>query len=174
MEYCAAKRNKLNKLFFGMTKYSILQIAVLTILISSCDSGAFFEENRGIPEGIWNRHDIPVFKVDVEDTLQIYNVFINVRNTGNYPKSNLYLFVTTSAPGGAFTRDTVECILAYPSGEWTGRGFGNIRQNRFPYRRHVRFPDTGEYTFEIEQAMRMEDLPGITDIGIRIEKVDDH
>lgn len=151
----------------------ILLFAVYTVLFFSCDKKGLYEENRGVSGGVWNRHDIPVFKVDIEDTLNIYNVYINIRNTGNYPKSNLYLFVTTTAPGGAYTRDTIECILAYPSGEWTGRGFGNIWQNRFPYRRYVRFPEAGEYTFEIEQAMRIEDLPGIADVGLRIEKVDD-
>ncbi len=157
--------------------YDLLKLklfcACLVILFVSCDQDVAYEENIAIPDGKWNRHNIAEFRTEIGDTLQPYNVYINVRNTGKYPKSNLYLFVTTTAPGGAYMRDTVECILADPSGQWRGKGFGSVWQNRFPYRKHVRFAEEGIYKIEVEQAMRLEDLPGIKDVGIRIEKVTD-
>jgi len=51
-----------------------------------------------------------------------------------------------------------------------GKGTGKIRDNRILLKEHLRFPSRGDYTFEIEQAMRDISLKGIEDIGIRIEK----
>ena len=35
---------------------------------------------------------------------------------------------------------------------------------------NFKFPQTGNYTFMLEQAMRVDPLPQIMDVGIRIEK----
>ncbi len=49
-------------------------------------------------------------------------------------------------------------------------GLGDKYDNRILFRRNIRFPRTGIYVFEYEQAMRDEPLIGIDDIGLRIEK----
>lgn len=147
-------------------------IFLLAMLMPACNESVIYESNQRIPGNEWNRFDLHRFEVDIDDTVNIYNLMINVRNTGEYPRSNLFLFVSASSPSGAFTRDTLEFILAEPSGKWLGKGFGSVWQNRFYYRRNVRFPERGKYLFEFEQAMRIDDLPGILDIGLRIEKSD--
>lgn len=38
------------------------------------------------------------------------------------------------------------------------------------YRMNNRFPRAGRYTLTLEQAMRTDDLPGIIDAGISVEK----
>ncbi len=145
----------------------------LTVLLTvACNDNVVYERNERIPDNVWNRFHIPVFEVEITDTLNAHNLLINLRNTGEYPRSNLFLFISATSPGGAFTRDTLELVLADPSGRWKGRGFGSIWQNRFFYRKNVRFPERGKYTFEVEQAMRIDDLRGIVDVGLRIEKSD--
>lgn len=145
-------------------------IIVAGFLTFSCNSDVVYEDNERVPGNEWNRYFVPEFEVEISDTASLHNLYINLRNTGEYPRSNIFLFVSASAPGGAFNRDTLELNLAGPSGKWLGRGYGSIWQNRFLYRQNVRFPKKGVYHFSIEQAMRIEDLPGITDVGILIEK----
>jgi gliding motility-associated lipoprotein GldH len=84
----------------------------------------------------------------------------------------LYLFVNTVFPGGQIQRDTLECILAAPNGRWLGDGLGDIWDNRILLKDQVKFPQAGEYRFELYQAMRINPLPGIMDAGIRIEHAD--
>jgi gliding motility-associated lipoprotein GldH len=144
--------------------------AVMVFILPSCNQDVVYEQNRRIPGDRWNRHHIPSFEFEITDTASPHDLMINLRNTGEYPRSNLFLFISATSPGGAFTRDTLEFILAEPSGKWRGRGFGSVWQNRFYYRQNVRFPEAGKYTVEIEQAMRLEDLPGILDVGLRIER----
>jgi gliding motility-associated lipoprotein GldH len=73
-------------------------------------------------------------------------------------------------PGGKKTTDTVECQLADPDGKWRGSGPGTLKFNRFLFQKRIAFPLRGSYRFELEQAMRVNALKGITDVGIRIEK----
>jgi gliding motility-associated lipoprotein GldH len=149
---------------------SATPVLAFIFLAFSCFPGLVYEHNEPIPGNRWNRFHIPLFEVEITDTVSLHDLYINLRNTGEYPRSNIFLFISATAPGGAFVRDTIELDLAYPSGKWRGKGYGSIWQNRFPYRQNVRFAETGTYSFRVEQAMRIEDLPGVTDVGLRIEK----
>jgi gliding motility-associated lipoprotein GldH len=150
--------------------FFILVLPVLVFLVVSCDSRRFFEENKSIVNGVWKSNERVQFDVPVNDTLPGYNFFLNVRNAGDYPYSNLYLFIHTTAPDGKIACDTLECQLASFDGKWLGSGIGNLKFSRFFFQENVRFHSIGTYRFEIEQAMRVKTLTGIHDIGIRIEK----
>lgn len=141
-------------------------------LLYSCDQQRVFEQNTRIPDGRWHKDQVVRFGIQMDDTLSSHNIYLNIRNTGKYDFSNLFVFITTYAPNGQFVRDTFECMLADEKGKWFGRGLGDLYFVQTPYRLSVAFPYRGLYTFEIEQAMRTEVLPHITDIGIRIEKVE--
>jgi gliding motility-associated lipoprotein GldH len=148
----------------------VFPVALTAILLISCDPNRVFEKNIRIPDGIWDRNNPVRFEVVVEDTITPHNLYINVRNTGMYPVSNLYLFVTTIAPSGHKIKDTVQVILADERGKWLGKGLGDIWDNQKLYKEQVRFAQKGEYIFEYEQAMRLEKLPFILDVGLRVEK----
>jgi gliding motility-associated lipoprotein GldH len=148
----------------------ILLPALTTVLILSCDPARVYEKNNRIPGGIWDRNNPVRFEFIVGDTITPYNLYINIRNTGMYPVSNLYLFITTIAPSGHTIKDTVQIILADEKGRWLGKGPGDIWDNQQLYKENVRFAQKGKYVFEYEQAMRLEKLPFILDAGLRIEK----
>jgi gliding motility-associated lipoprotein GldH len=63
-------------------------------------------------------------------------------------------------------------MLASKEGKWRGKGVGDIWDDQVLFKHGVRFPQKGEYRFEITHAMRMNPLPGIMDGGIRIEKAE--
>ena len=143
---------------------------VVYCFLFSCDSSRIFEDNREIPDNAWAQHNKVVFEVELADTATRYNLYLNVRNAGHYPFRNIFLFVTTTLPDGTPARDTAECMLADAEGKWLGSGLGDIWDNRILFRKDMRFPQAGKYRFELEQAMRMDPLHGIMDVGIRIEK----
>jgi gliding motility-associated lipoprotein GldH len=153
----------------------LLAIAVL-LTISSCDDpNRVFEENVEIPNEQWAVTEKAVLSAAIEDTLSSHNFLINVRNTERYPYRNLYVFVKTTFPNGKFSKDTVGIVLADETGKWLGDGGGYLNSSSHPsntimYQYNRRFPLKGEYTFEIEQAMRTDTLIGIKNIGLRIEK----
>lgn len=148
----------------------VLFFLAVAASISACDNSRFFEENKKIRNAVWETENKLIFMVPVNDTLNGYDFFINLRQASTYPYSNIYFFVDTWFPNGRTARDTVECILADEKGNWLGKGLGDIKENRILFKRNVRFPLKGNYVFVFQQAMRVEKLPSVLDVGLRIEK----
>jgi len=142
----------------------------LVLFLLSCNSKNAFDENQKIINEVWNADQKLSFVVPVTDTITPNNFYINIRNSDGYPYSNIYMFITTIFPNGKSSKDTLECTLADESGKWLGEGLGDIWDNQILFKKHIRFPSTGQYTFIIEQAMRTAQLPLILDVGLRIEK----
>lgn len=144
-------------------------MGILTVV--ACDRNVVFEENLTIKDNNWSSEQPLQFKATIKDSLAAHNVYINIRNASHYPFSNIFLFLNTTFPDGQIDRDTLEIMLATPEGKWMGDGLGDIWDNRVLFKRNVSFPQTGEYIFQLTQAMRLDPLPGIMDAGMRIEKV---
>ena len=140
------------------------------LILTSCSSGTLYDNNKSMPDNVWKSDQIIRFDVELEDTVNICKFYLNVRHSTDYRYANLFLFINTTFPDGREARDTVECILADPSGKWLGKGISDIRDNQVLLRRGIRFPQQGIYIFEFEQAMREPELEGIMDLGLRIVK----
>jgi gliding motility-associated lipoprotein GldH len=151
-------------------KYYPYLLFFIGFLVCSCQTPAFFEQNSSINNSVWNVQDKLIFDFQIEDTLAFYDLYINVRNTGKYKFSNLYIFSDTKFPDGEIYRDTIECILADLSGRWLGSGIGDVFDNRILYKPNVHFNIAGQYQITFEQAMRQPELSEIMDVGLRIEK----
>jgi len=149
-------------------KYSLI-LLLFMMLFTSCDKSRVYEKNIKIPRFEWNADNVLKFEVPIADTVASYNMYFNVRNASGYPYSNLFLFFTVRAPDGKAERDTVEIRLADETGRWLGDGLGDIWDNKVLFKRNFRFPASGTYFFEMEQAMRVNPLQYIMDAGIRIE-----
>ncbi len=148
----------------------IALFAILGALLFSCDSNGVFEDYKTIGETGWNKDSLVVFPVMLDSTSEDFNLYINIRNNGNYPNSNIWLFVEIQSPDGEILSDTIEYTLADNRGRWLGSGIGDLFDNQFLYKRNVYFPLEGEYKFVIQHGMRTSNLRGIQDIGFRIEK----
>ena len=152
--------------------YRLFFFAFITATILSCDSNKVFEEYIEVENSVWKKEHTAHFEFNALDTSSFHNLYINIRNTGDYAFSNLYMFVTIKGPDNNFTTDTVNCILADNRGKWKGRGIGDLWDYRNPFLRNVKFAQKGKYIISYEQAMREEKgLKGITDLGLRIEKI---
>lgn len=149
----------------------------LAILFSivSCDSNRLYENNLSIENDIWDINQIQVYEYNNINTTSSVNLLINVRHTSTYPFSNLWLFISTINPNGEQQKDTLECVLAQKNGKWLGDGLGDIWDIQCQFKT-LKLNNNGLYRFEIEQAMRhgdlakIEQLPGIMEVGLRIEK----
>ena len=146
-------------------------VLILSVFIFfSCDRNRVYDESIPIKNQIWNNKEHAIFKVNIQDTIHAHNIYVNVRNAGNYEYANIFLFITVTSPSGNTNRDTFDCVLADAKGKWYGSGYGDLFDNRILYKTNIFFPDTGTYIFDIEQAMRKGELENISDIGIRIER----
>ena len=149
----------------------IFQYMLLISLLAigfSCTESACYEQYQTV-DNPWDKNKEYFFVVDIEDPAVSYNVSVSIRNNNLYPYQNLWLFYTTTQPGGLVLRDTIECMLADDYGKWLGSGISIYHLN-IPLQTRYTFPQKGQYTFAIRQGMRDEKLKGIEQIGVRIEK----
>lgn len=154
----------------GLNFLPLFLLSMIIFFLAACKSGAVYDNNKSIKDDVWKSGEIIRFDVKLEDTVNIHKFYLNLRHSTSYRFANIFLFINTTFPDGREARDTVECILADPSGKWLGKGISDIRDNQLLLRRGLRFPQVGTYVFEFEQAMREPELDGIKDIGLRISR----
>ncbi|MBU2949758.1 gliding motility lipoprotein GldH [Tamlana agarivorans] len=153
----------------------LLLLVLLFFSLVSCNSQYYFDEYKPVPKK-WHKDSIVSFKIIPPDSINLYNLFVNLRNTSAYKYSNLFLIVEMAFPHGKIITDTLEYKMAEPSGKFLGTGYSDIKENKLWYKEHVIFSESGEYEVKIQQAMRengmvngVEELEGITDVGFSIE-----
>lgn len=148
-------------------RFNILLVVILSIV--SCDKSVYYDHNEKIEKDEWYIDHVLKHEITIKDTLDVFNMFIHVRNQVDYAYSNIFLFINTGFPNGQIAKDTLECILADKSGKWYGKGRGKYRDSKILFKPQLRFPLEGNYHINIQQAMREEPLKGISNIGISLE-----
>jgi gliding motility-associated lipoprotein GldH len=143
---------------------------ILLMFVSSCSSDVVFTDSVVMKDKIWELSNVPDFRVPVTDTTQLTDVSFTIRTGSDYPFRNIFLFVTAYSPEGNSISDTLEYSLADEKGNWYGKGFGDIHELDLPYKSGVFFPVKGTYRFQIKHGMRIVDLKGVYDFGLRIVK----
>ena len=111
------------------------------------------------------------FDVKIDDEKIPYNLYMNLRVTGDYKYSNIFVLITRVNPDKTSEVTRYELKLANKEGEWLGKGSGNLYSYQAPFSSHYKFLAKGVYTFYIEQNMRDNPLREVSDVGMRVEKV---
>lgn len=157
-------------------KIILLLLFIQSALWISCDSTAVFDEYQSTG-GEWLKDDVKSFNYHSKDSVGYYNMHINLRADQNYPYSNIFLIVKTFQPDGKALVDTLQFEMAKPSGEILGKGLTDVKESTLWFKSKYRFKHLGAYKFDIEHAIRKStsehgdaSLPGIRDVGLRIEK----
>lgn len=148
--------------------HRILGVMMLIFLVGCSTSGEDVIMNP--INNKWSKKAEQKFKLEITDSQNPKNIIFVVRNNNDYPYSNIRFIVNFKNPKSKTAQvDTLNYILAKPNGEWLGTGFGETKETLFQYRTNYKFPEKGTYEIGVTQAMRNDDLPGIEDIGIKVE-----
>lgn len=157
---------KANKIFF----------ILFVVLFSSCDNKSFYDKYINL-DGKWNNEKKLTFSFEQKDTINLYNMFITIRNNNKYPFNNLFVIAKLNQPNNEVQVDTLEYVMANPDGTLLGDGVTDTKHSKLWYKENFKFSKAGNYSFAIEQANRetgkikgVQDLEGVTEIGFRIEK----
>ncbi len=155
----------------------IIVAIAITVILVSCNSNMVKSEYSPTDGGVWNKDDVLEFTFSELDTVQDYDMFINVRNDETFQYNNLFLIAELNFPDGNTVTDTLEYEMALPDGTWLGKGYGSLKENKLWYKENIVFPTSGVYTLRVSHAMRKNgdvngvmNLEGITDIGFEIVK----
>lgn len=154
-----------------ITRFSFFLLSASLILLLSCNGDVMFSDSHIMENNTWELMNNVSFNLPVDDTISSSNISFSIRTGSAYPFRNIYLFVSTTAPDGKILTDTLQYYLADESGKWYGKGFGDISELSLPYKSNVYFPMKGTYRFSVRHGMRAEDLKGVYDFGMRVEKI---
>ena len=131
----------------------------------------YYSESKYVDESGWRSTDTIELSFTINEPLDRFNGSIDLRHNGDYPYSNLYLFIDITYPNNKHRIDTLECVLADNRGRWYGSGLGDMVSHRIEYLDEIQFPLEGDYQMRITHGMRMDPLEEITDLGLRLENL---
>ncbi|WP_144283188.1 gliding motility lipoprotein GldH [Chryseobacterium echinoideorum] len=142
---------------------------VFLIFLTGCNAS---DENvvMNHVDNKWDKKTWQKFNFEISDPQNPKNIIFVVRNNNDYPYSNIRFIVNLTHTKTKKTEtDTLNYILAKPNGEWLGTGFGETKEALFQYKLNYKFQEKGNYEIAVSQAMRNDNLPGIEDLGIKVE-----
>jgi len=162
-----------------MTK--ILNLFYIIILLSAfcfvaCTNDDVFFQYKKIKSTGWNKDSVLSFDFSINNSSIPYNIYVNIRNTSEYSYQNFWLFIKKSVANSDSTfeviqSDTVECYLADERGKWLGSGAGAMYEMPLLIEKNAHL-EQKKYRYELTQGMRNDILQGISDIGLRVEKIE--
>ncbi len=146
----------------------------ISILLCCCDSKRVFEDNVEFRERAWKSAAPVQFEFQIADTSKRYNLLMNIRNSLDYPYARI--FVNYDLVKQDNTSLSKEMISEYLFDQKTGKpfgtsGIGDIYDHQFIILKNYSFDKAGPYKVKLAQFMRMDTIPGILAVGLRVEKV---
>jgi gliding motility-associated lipoprotein GldH len=145
-------------------------LTALTLLLASCGPSFVYEKQYDIPEGQWAYEDTLRFDFAIEDTLALYNLYLEVEHSDGFGFQNLYTRLHTQFPSGQRASKTLSLELSSKEGLWLGRCGKQQCRLRIPIQEGAFFNEPGPYAISIEQYMRQSPLPGVKSIAFQLEK----
>lgn len=151
----------------------IIILIITAISLTACVQKAVYSNYVSVPLQGWDADSVLTYTWTIEDTAADYRMLIDVRHTERYPYQNLWFFINkpyASTPLLPYTQDTIEFYLADERGQWLGRKHNSYYEMPVLYEEAYRFDSAGTYTLTIQHGMREQQLRGISDVGLLIQK----
>ena len=144
-------------------------LGVLAVL-TSCRQVALVEQLANIPNASWPSERTDTFRFEIQDTSLAYNLAVVVRHTNQYAYRNLWVRLQIKQPAlASFSSQDFNLPIASAE-NWLGKGMGDIYEVRPKlFKQAVRFTQKGEVSIVLQHIMRQDPLPGIMQIGVRVE-----
>ncbi len=145
-------------------------LLLISIILLSCVKNDTYQSAHTIHNEQWNKLDTAYFAVNIYDTTERYNMYLTLRRSINYPYANIWLRTLTQTPDTtAPALSDLELTLEEKDGTPTGSRFGNNIEHLILIQENAKLK-YGKYQFWILQNMRDDDLRGVLNIGLRLER----
>ena len=102
-------------------RIAVVALAILVVVLS-CDSERVYEKNFDFDSRFWLISEQPDFEFMIDDSIQVYNLYCNIRNSVSYPYSRLFVNAyLQDSSGSVLQKKLTEVFLFDPK---TGKPFG--------------------------------------------------
>lgn len=148
----------------------ILFVLAVCLALMACES-PYYEAERELEGDVWPRSNVVAFDFEIEDTLQIYNIFLEIDHSVSYDYENIYCKIHTYFPSGDSVSQLLSFELANDVGEWIGKCGGQTCERELLIRPRGYFNQIGVHRIALEQFMRDTTVAGIGALKLRIEEM---
>jgi gliding motility-associated lipoprotein GldH len=151
-------------------KKLLLLFPLYILVMQACvNQNVKVDTYNAIPKQNWTYVNPVKATLNVTDSTQAYNIYVNFRHTADYKYANIWLRFHIIGPNQKDVPVRQEFQLAMPDGQWLGTGSGNLFTYQLIYKQNYKFASTGKYTLIVEQNMRDNPLKAVSDVGIYVE-----
>lgn len=151
--------------------FRLVVILLLSTALGSCKQSIVYEETFEIdPQQGWAYADSLTYAFSIADTLQVYNLYLELDHLVDYPYQNLYINIRTVFPDGKDLAQVLSLELSDKQGFWQGNCNSKACELRIPIQEEAYFNQPGDYRIVVEQYMRTDSLRGLQSIGLQLEK----
>lgn len=149
--------------------YALLCATATMVLLAACTRSVSYDQYRAVPAEGWEHGDTVLFLVDTVRSSDNYQFELGIRTTPNFPFQKLWLVVDREFTNpDTLCRDTMECVLATPEGNITGKG---VSLYSYAFKLPPLYLQEGQTgRIVVSHIMRSDLLTGVSDIGIKIHK----
>ena len=151
----------------------VFLLCVTAILLWSCGDNRVYEHITDFDQRQWIVSEKPSFEFVIDDPQVGYNLYGDVRNSVAFPYSRFFFTYYLQDSTGSDIQKKLMTVLLFDAktGKPFGKsGIGDLYDHRFILLQNYKFPNKGKYRIVFEQFMRMDTLPGILAVGLRVEK----
>ena len=146
----------------------IFGVLVLLTGMYGCQDQPYYQSSFSFKNHTWSRLQKPTFKVEVKDTSVRYNFILTLRTSTTYAYNNLWLYFISKTPNKQYVREPYEVKISDKKGYWLGKKTGSIVENKLMFKDR-KLPETGTYTFVLEQGVLQKVLYGVYDVGLEVQ-----
>lgn len=152
-----------------MRKSLLFLLVLAGCLLAACKNTPVYYHFEHTSENGWEKTDALDFSITPMASNGSYQEQIGLRISANYPYMSLSLIIKqTIYPAGQTYCDTLDCHLIDENGNSTGYGISQY-QYLFPLKT-LQLHQGDSIQCIIRHNMKREILPGITDVGIRLQR----
>lgn len=152
-----------------MRKNILLFSFLLTFFLSACGPDYMYNHRYALANEEWTYRDTFTFEVDIQDTLKIFNLYLELVHSTEFAYQNLYTNIYTRFPSAERIKKLLSLELADKTGLWNGKCGSSYCSLRIPIQEGAFFNALGKHVFTLEQYMRKNPLPGIKSLALIIE-----
>lgn len=146
----------------------IIYLFGLVLALGACKSreNKILDEFQEVNADGWGWNDGKSFSFEIEDSNYLYSLECDLRISGGFRYSNIWLLYTLDGPQTA-TKNQFQIQLSDNTGKWLGEGKSNLIAFRQVFLADKKLKK-GKYILKLNQNMRDDKLRFVSDIGLKI------
>lgn len=148
--------------------YNIVSVVMTAAVAVSCATDTVYYSYAHTPVAGWEKNDTLTFNIPGMAAPGTYSQQVGLRMTSAFPFTSISLIVEQRImPRGKVLTDTIRCPITDIRGNFLGDGISSF-QYMFPLR-EVTLNKKDSIHVSIRHNMKREILPGVSDIGLKME-----